>query len=146
MSLKDPQLKMSKSHDDARSRIHINDAPRIIGDKIRLALTDSIKGVSYDPVHRPGVSNLLAIMSYFDDQGRTIEELVQSCSNMSMREFKTEATKCISDGLASIRERYNSLINAERGSYLDDVITDGSIKARMEAKKTMAAVRDVIGL
>ena len=146
MSLKEPQLKMSKSHQDPRSRIHINDDPQLISDKIRLALTDSVKGVSYDPVNRPGVSNLLDIRSYLDGQRRTPEEVAKSCHAMSMQEFKVEVTNSISEGLASIRDKYNSLMNSGGGRFLDEVAMDGSIKARREAEKTMVAVRQVIGL
>ena len=146
MSLKEPQLKMSKSHTDERSRINVNDAPRVISDKIKFALTDSIAGVSYDPISRPGVSNLLAIMSYFDNPGRTVEELVATYSNMDLRDFKSEVTKAVSNGLESVRERYNSLLSAEGGKYLDDVALNGSVKAREQAKTTMAVVRHAVGL
>lgn len=146
MSLKEPQLKMSKSHTDERSRININDTPQVISDKIKFALTDSIAGVSYDPISRPGVSNLLAIMSHFDNRGRTVEELVPTYSNMDIRDFKSEVIKAISTGLESVRERYNSLWSAEGVKYLDDVAMDGSVKACEQAKTTMAVIRHAIGL
>ena len=146
MSLKEPQLKMSKSHIDERSRINVNDTPQVISDKINFALTDSIAGVSYDPVSRPGVSNLLAIMSYFDNRGRTVEELVPAYSNKDIRDFKSEVTNAISKGLESVRERYNSLLSAEGGDYLDHVAMNGSVKAREQAKTTMAVVRQAVGL
>ena len=78
MSLKAPHLKISKPHQDPRSRIYINDGAQVIEDKIGHALTDSINGVSYDPANRPGVSNLLEITSYFYYQPRTAEELARS--------------------------------------------------------------------
>ena len=137
---------MSKSHTDERSRIHVNDTPRVIGKKVRLALTDSVTGVSYDPISRPGVSNLLAIMSYFDDRGRTAEELALTYSNMDIRDFKSEVANSISKGLESVRERYNIFMSAERGNYLDDIAMNGSVKAREQAKTTMAVVRHIIGL
>ena len=146
MSLKEPRLKMSKSHEDFRSRIQLNDSPEIIGDKIRLALTDSITGVSYDPECRPGVSNLLAIMSYLDEQGRTAEELAQACSSMTMRQFKAAVINTVSESLASTRDKYNRIIGKDETHYLDDIAIEGSDKARRQADKTMAAVRQVTGL
>ncbi len=146
MSLKEPQIKMSKSHNDERSRIHVNDTPQIISDKVKFALTDSVAGVSYDPISRPGVSNLLAIMSYFDNRGRTAKELALTYSDMDIRDFKAEVTSSISKGLESVRERYNSLMSAEGGKYLDDVAMNGSVKAREQAKTTMAVVRHIVGL
>lgn len=146
MSLKDPRLKMSKSHEDARSRIHINDQPECIATKIRLALTDSVAGVSYDLVNRPGVSNLLAIMSYLDGQGRLVEELAQTCSAMTMRRFKDEATAMITEALAGIRGRYDRLLAADDAHYLEDIAIEGSKNARKQAKKTITVVRKVVGL
>lgn len=146
MSLKEPRLKMSKSHEDFRSRIQINDSPEVIGDKIRLALTDSGAGVSYDPESRPGVSNLLAIMSYLDEQGRTAEELAQVCNSMNMRQFKAVVTSAISESLATTRDKYNRIMDKDETHYLDDIAIEGSIKARRQADKTMAAVRQVVGL
>ena len=146
MSLKDPRLKMSKSHRDSGSRIHINDDHEIIAQKIRLALTDSMSGVSYDPEHRPGVSNLLSILSYLDERGRTAQELAQACSFMTMRQFKTMVISTISERLAETREHYNRILNHCGDQYLEDVAIEGSKKARREADKMIASVREVIGL
>lgn len=146
MSLQEPHLKMSKSHHNLRSRIQINDGPEVIADKIRLALTDSIPGVSYDPERRPGVSNLLAIMSYLDGEGRTVEELAQACSSMNMQQFKAGVTSVISESLANIREKYNQIMSRYETGYLDDIATEGSNKARRQAEKIIAKVRQVTGL
>ena len=146
MSLKEPRLKMSKSHQDFRSRIHINDSPEIIGDKIRLALTDSTTGVSYDPDNRPGVSNLLALASHLDQQGRTAEELAQACKTMDMRQFKAMVSTVISESLTSTRDKYNRIMNTDDTHYLDDIAIEGSNKARRQADRIMAAVRQVTGL
>lgn len=146
MSLKEPEHKMSKSHQDARSRIHINDDPQVISDKVKLAFTDSLAGVSYDPVNRPGVSNLLGIMSSLDDRTITAEEIARMCEAMSMREFKAEVARTISDSLTSIREKYNRLVQPDRAHYLDEMAEEGSKQARRLAQKTMGAVRQATGL
>ena len=146
MSLKEPHLKMSKSHQDPRSRIHINDDAEIISNKVKLALTDSLTGVTFDPSARPGISNLLAIMSSFDSRNRSAEELAQTYHTMSMRAFKAEAASVISDGLASTRERFNRLVYADSNAYLDEVAAQGSSKARDLAEKTMIPVRHAVGI
>ena len=146
MSLQKPHLKMSKSHLDSRSRIHINDDPEIVANKIRLALTDSIPGVSYDPEQRPGVANLLNIVSYLDGEGRTAEELAQACSYMNMRQFKAIVTSAISEKLADAREKYNRIMSDREAHYLDDIAIEGSRKARRQAHTVIAKVRQVIGL
>ena len=137
---------MSKSHQDFRSRIHIDDGPEMIANKIRLALTDSMTGVSYDPESRPGVSNLLVIMSVLDEHGRTAEQLAQACNSMDMRQFKATVASAVSESLANIRERYNRIMSEFETQYLDDIAIEGSNKARQQADKIMSAVRQVTGL
>ena len=136
---------MSKSHRDLRSRIQLNDGPEVVADKIRLALTDSITGVSFDPENRPGVSNLLGIMSYLDEEGRTAQEFARACSSMDMRQFKATVASAISERLANTQERYDRIMHYDT-HYLDDIAIEGSTKARRQADKIMAKVRGVIGL
>ena len=62
MSLQDPTRKMSKS-DPEDTYIAILDKPDVIRKKVRRAKTDSESSVVYDPENKPGVSNLLSIMS-----------------------------------------------------------------------------------
>ncbi len=136
---------MSKSHEDARSRILITDTLEVIKMKIRLALTDSIEGISYDELKRPGVSNLLSITTHLDRQGRSIEELAQECKSLNIREFKDIVTNAISTGMKEIREKYNYFMEVDGGRYVDDIAIEGSRKAREMAEITMTKVRHVVG-
>ena len=137
---------MSKSHDDERSRIHINDSPDTIAGKIRLSLTDSIQGVSYDPMTRPGVSNLLELLSYFDKEGRTIETLAQECCDLTMRHFKERVTTALSDGLYEIRTQYERLLANGNCHYLEDIAQAGAIQAQSKAQNTSKRVQEAVGL
>lgn len=143
MSLKEPNLKMSKSHSDPRSRILLTDSSEEICKKIKVALTDSEAGVTYDPIGRPGVSNLLELLSHFD--GRTCEDLVSEHRFSSLRALKETLANQISSKLAPIRERYLQLI-ADKGGYLDAVAEQGKHTARTNAQQTMSHVRNVMGL
>ncbi|PYH86645.1 tryptophanyl-tRNA synthetase [Aspergillus uvarum CBS 121591] len=143
MSLKEPALKMSKSHSDPRSRILLTDSPEDIRKKIKVALTDSESGVTYDPIRRPGVSNLLELLSHFD--GRTCEELVAEHQFSSLKALKETLANQISSKLAPIRETYLQLI-ADKGGYLDAVSEQGRHTARTNAEQTMSHVRNVMGL
>lgn len=146
MSLKEPHLKMSKSHVDDRSRILINDTPDSIALKIRLALTDSVPGITYDPKSRPGVSNLLDLMSYFDGRGRSVGQLAQSCEGKTMREFKDMVASTLTQGLAGIRDEYQRLLDRDDTHYLEDIGRAGAARARHRARETMAQLQEVIGL
>ncbi|KAG2417180.1 30S ribosomal protein S10 [Aspergillus terreus] len=143
MSLKEPTLKMSKSHADDRSRILLTDSPSDIHKKVKVALTDSIAGITYDPSHRPGVSNLIEILSHLD--GRSCEELALEHQSTSLRAFKEHLANRISDHLEPIRDRYQSLMHDKTG-YLESVAEQGAKSARVNADVTMRAVREAMGL
>ena len=143
MSLKDPRVKMSKSDPDARSRILLNDSSGEIYRKVSAALTDSLADITYDPVGRAGISNLLTIMSWFDQRQRSPEAIAEDCKILSKRDFKDQVVEMIDVGLAPIRERYNLLINRKG---LGDAACHGSMQARKRATATMTKVRALVGL
>lgn len=62
MSLQDPTKKMSKS-DPEETFISLLDDADTIRRKIKRAVTDSDGEIRFDPENKPGVSNLLSIMS-----------------------------------------------------------------------------------
>ncbi|KJF59986.1 tryptophanyl-tRNA synthetase [Coccidioides immitis RS] len=147
MSLKSPDQKMSKSHADPNSRILLTDEPETIHKKIKVALTDSEPGVTYDPKRRPGVSNLLDILSNFDTNcNLSPTELAKEHESSSLRILKEHVAKKVADHLAPIRERYAELMtNAVGRKYLDKVAEEGARKAASNADKTMKRVKDAIG-
>ncbi|KZL65124.1 tryptophanyl-tRNA synthetase [Colletotrichum tofieldiae] len=146
MSLQQPNQKMSKSATDPRSRILITDTPEEIHQKIMSARTDSSNHVSYDPINRPGVSNLMEILSMFDAQGRTPSQLAKTLSQASLKDLKQTVSAVVVQGLDGIRERYFHFLSADEGKYLDAVEAQGAKKARLSAEETMAVVREATGL
>ncbi|KAK1598808.1 tryptophanyl-tRNA synthetase [Colletotrichum navitas] len=146
MSLQQPNQKMSKSANDPRSRILIIDTPEEIHNKIMSARTDSSNYVSYDPTNRPGVSNLVEILSLFDSQGRTPCQLVETLSQASLKDLKRIVSAAVVQGLNGIRARYFELLSADEGKYLDAVEAQGAKRARLSAEETMTIVREATGL
>lgn len=144
MSLTDPTSKMSKSHELARSRILITDTADDIKAKIASALTDSVPGISYDTVQRPGISNLLSILSIFDKEQRSPDALSKVYRDTRPRVFKEMVSDAVICGLDGIRTRYMNLL-ADENRYLDHIVAEGSKKARQNAEETMAAVRNAVG-
>jgi tryptophanyl-tRNA synthetase len=73
MSLQDPTRKMSKS-DPEECFISLLDDPDTVRRKIRRAVTDSDGEIRFDPDQKPGVSNLLSIMTAPDrrEHGRSL--------------------------------------------------------------------------
>ena len=146
MSLQEPHLKMSKSHSDQRSRILITDSPEEIHRKVMSALTDSTNSVSYEPQTRPGVANLLQLLSHFDAESRSAEQLGKMYSNLNLGAFKTKVSETISDSLLDIRRRYSEVMAEDGGSYLDHVEIKGAERARESAEATMAVVKQAVGV
>ncbi|KAL8697627.1 MAG: hypothetical protein Q9224_002214 [Gallowayella concinna] len=145
MSLKNPRLKMSKSHEDPRSRILLDDSSDDIRMKIKAALTDSMDGVSYDMVERPGISNLLTLMAYMDERQRSVEQIASEGQALSLRAFKEQVAETIIKGIANIKEKYDYFIDTPQRHYLQDVAVLGHGKARLKADETMRQVREIIG-
>ena len=148
MSLTEPHLKMSKSHVNPKSRILITDSREEIEKKVKSALTDSVTGISYDPVNRPGVSNLLEIMFYLrnDNQHQSLQELSKDYDGLSMRALKEQVIECTDNHLAGIRDAYFSLIRGSESKRLDDAAILGASKASCSASRTMEIVKNAVGL
>ena len=66
LDLQDPTSKMSKSV--PAGCVFLLDPPKRIAKKIKSAVTDSETEVRYDPVDKPGVSNLLSILAAATDR------------------------------------------------------------------------------
>ena len=145
MSLKRPEQKMSKSDPDPKSRILITDSPEEIQAKFRGAVTDSIAGISYDPVERPGVSNLVDILKHVTESRESSEYIAQDNANVSMRAFKEMIANEVITSLEGIRERFQEIMNA-KNLRIRDEMEYGSLKARRKARMTMADVQQALGL
>ncbi|KAE8451829.1 hypothetical protein EG329_002669 [Mollisiaceae sp. DMI_Dod_QoI] len=146
MSLTDPLSKMSKSASNPLSRILITDPPSTIKKKLMSALTDCTNSVSYSPTSRPGVTNLLHLLSAFHPNGKSAEELGNELENsgMGLGAFKTLVADSVSEGLKGVRERFEEVMGEE--GYLDEVARKGAVKARESAEETMQIVRGAVGL
>ncbi|KAJ5986808.1 hypothetical protein N7451_011173 [Penicillium sp. IBT 35674x] len=134
---------MSKSHADERSRILLTDSPSEIHKKVKVALTDSEPIVSYDPARRPGVSNLIEILSHFEEV--PCGALAAEYQSASLRTLKEHVASRIAHHLQGVRERYVEIMEDQSG-YLDTVAQEGAEVAQANANQTMRQVRDVMGL
>ena len=144
MSLKSPHLKMSKSDKDIRSRILLSDTDETIKMKIRLALTDSKDGISYNVVERPGVSNLLNILSSVEENEMEPSQYAATVNGLSMRAFKELVADRIIEHIAPIRSKYFEILAKEQ--LMRDVIGEGARNARMHSSRVLKTVYETIGL
>lgn len=79
-SLRNPVKKMSKSDPDPKSRICLTDSPDEIALKIRKSVTDFTSEISYDMEERPGVSNLINILSIFS--GKSVKDVCKEAEGL----------------------------------------------------------------
>ena len=86
---------MSKSDPVATSCVYVTDSPEDIQFKIRKATTDSIQGsIYYDPIERPGVSNLINIVSGISN--KPVDEVVKDMSSfVNHKQLKDYVTEVI---------------------------------------------------
>lgn len=133
---------MSKSSPDAQSKIGLTDSDSEISSKIRGAVTDSIRGVSYDPVNRPGTSNLLTILAACTNE--EVTEIARRYESKGHGELKTDVAAAVIEALKGPRREFERLVN-ER-TYLSKVASDGAELARRRSEGTMKEVRRLTGL
>ncbi len=140
MSLKDPRKKMSKS-DTEDTYISLFDSPEKIEKKIKSAITDTGKTIKYDPLKKPGVSNLLTIYSIFSDQ--EIGEVEKIMKKKSYKELKEETGKIIIEKLELFRKKKEEL--STREVYVDEILKKGRQKAKTIAESKMMEVKKKMG-
>lgn len=141
MSLQDPTSKMSKSDKLEKAVIYVLDDEPTIRKKIASAVTDSEASVYYDPINKPGISNLLQILA--SCQNISIEEAVNLCKDMNYGEFKKVVADAVVQLIIPLQERYNQILKSPE---LDLVLTSGAEKASYLARKTISKVRRKMGI
>lgn len=146
MSLLDPTKKMSKSDPHPRASILITDDAATIQQKINGALTDTLTGISYDPIQRPGVSNLLTILAATEPEGTgsTPQQLAQELAPLTMRALKSLVTQSVVACLSGIGPVFRELM--EPGNRkIEREMARGAAAANTYAARTMLGVRRAVG-
>ena len=141
MSLQEPTRKMSKS-DPEETYIAILDKPDVIRKKFRRAVTDCDNTVIYDPENKPGVANLMSIMSALT--GRTMEDISAEYSGQGYGKFKDAVADSVIAVLEPIQREYDR-ISADK-AYLQQVMDSGKERASAIAHRTMLKVRKKLGI
>lgn len=138
--LQDPTSKMSKSAESDAGLIRIMDDPAVTAKKIRRAVTDNDALIKFDPKTKPGVSNLLAIVSTLADE--SIEKTQDRLAGLGYGDLKKEVEERVMAEISPVRERTLSLL---AGTELDDMLQAGAEKADAVATETLENVYKKIG-
>ena len=136
MALDDPTKKMSKSAENAHSRISLLDEPGKVKKSIMRATTDSDSVIRFDQAEKPGISNLLSIYSVFT--GKKIDEIVAEYEGSGYGQFKKDLVEIVNNGLAPIQEKYYDIRQSDE---LIRVLKEGTEKASAVAERTMKRVK-----
>ena len=141
MSLQDPTAKMSKSDPNPKAVISVLDEDSVILKKFKSAVTDSETVIRFDPENKPGVSNLLTILSVAS--GKSIETLEKEFEGLMYGHLKVRTGEAVIEMLTPMKEEYKRLINDE--AYLLSCAKDGAERAAAIAEKTLRRFKDAIG-
>ncbi|MCR4622237.1 MAG: tryptophan--tRNA ligase [Clostridiales bacterium] len=141
MSLQDPTRKMSKSDPD-ECYIAIIDPPDVIRRKLRRAVTDCEATVRFEPETRPGVANLMSILSALS--GKSMDQIEADFEGKGYGQFKDAVADCVIAALEPIQKEYDR-INKDK-AYLESVMVSGRERAQSIAYRTMLKVRKKVGL
>ena len=141
-SLRSPDAKMSKSEPNQKSRIELTDSQNEIKEKFKKAVTDFTSAVTFDPVTRPGVSNLIAIHAATNDVSP--EEICEQAIGLQTAEYKLILAEAVNAKLAPIRERIFEL--RKNPEYVESVLKTGAERASVIAERTYNEVKQLIGL
>ncbi len=137
----DGESKMSKSRGN---EIGLFETPAVTLKKLRSAKTDPARLQLKDPGH-PEVCNIFSYHEFFSEEAEC-EEIATACRAASIG--CVDCKKRLADNLEAvngpIRERAEALRQSPKD--LDEILSHGAERARVEAAATMALVRDRIGI
>jgi tryptophanyl-tRNA synthetase len=139
--LQDPTAKMSKSASSPNGIIELLDDPARSAKKIRSAVTDAGREVTFDPAAKPGIANLLTIYSALS--GTPIEALVEDYAGKGYGDLKKDLSVVVADALRPIQERTRGYLDDP--AQLDKLLGVGAEKARAVASVTLRNVYDRVG-
>lgn len=141
MSLVDPTKKMSKSDSNPKGYIALLDDINIIKKKIMSATTDSDAKIKYDVENKPGISNLITILSCITN--KSIKEIEDEYKDSNYAAFKADVADAVVSEILPIQEKYNEILNS---NLINEVLDEGKNYANYLANKKINKVYNKIGL
>ncbi len=139
--LQSPTAKMSKSGDVDNGIIWLLDEPSVTAKKIRSAVTDTDRDIRYDPEAKPGVSNLLTLLSVLG--GEPITRLETEFAGRGYGDLKSATADAVVATFEPVRARALELLADP--AELDRVLSGNADRAEAIARETLARVYDRVG-
>jgi tryptophanyl-tRNA synthetase len=141
MDLQEPERKMSTTAGTPQGTLLIADPPAVVRRKIKSAVTDSGRDVVHDREAKPGVANLIEIMSVAT--GDSIGDIEARYDGQGYGPFKADVAEAVVELLDPIRLRYEE-IRADEGE-LRRLLAVGAEKAREASAPTLEAMYERMG-
>jgi tryptophanyl-tRNA synthetase len=141
MDLQDPGRKMSTTGGTPQGTVLIADPADVVRKKIKSAVTDSGRDVRRDWDEKPGVSNLIEILSVAT--GASFDEIETRYDGQGYGPFKEDVADAVVALLGPIRERYEEL-RADEPELLR-LLGAGAEKARGTSAPTLQAMYERMG-
>ncbi len=139
--LQNPGSKMSKSGESPQGILWLLDEPTVLAKKVKSAVTDADRSIVFDPASKPGVSNLLSLLSVLG--GQPIPALVDSFAGSGYGDLKSETADAVVAAFAPVRERALELLADP--AELDRLLAGNAERAEAIASATLAKVYDRVG-
>ncbi|MCI5745611.1 MAG: tryptophan--tRNA ligase [Erysipelotrichaceae bacterium] len=139
-SLSNPLKKMSKSESE-KGTVYLLEDLTITRKKIMSAVTDSGSEVVYDTINKPGISNLLTIMSSLTNM--PINEIEKQFENKGYGEFKKAVADVVCKELNDLQTKVKEI---QSSGIIEKVLEEGASKASYYARKKLSKVYRKVGL
>jgi tryptophanyl-tRNA synthetase len=140
MDFQDPTIKMSKSRSSPQGKLLVLEPPESLQRKIKRAVTDTENEVRYDPATKPGVSNLLELLSV--GTGKPPAELALGYTQYGP--LKQDAAMAVTELLRPLQEGFRAFMDDR--AELERILGEGAEKAEAVASKTLARAQQAMGL
>ena len=141
MDLQEPTKKMSTTGGTAQGTVGVLDPPETIRKKFKTAVTDSGTDVRHAPDEKPGISNLIEIMSIAT--GTEIPAIEARYDGGGYGTFKQEVGEAVVDLFDPIRVRYEQL--RADPAELERLLALGAGKAREASAPTLEQMYERMG-
>jgi tryptophanyl-tRNA synthetase len=139
--LQNPAAKMSKSGESPQGIVWLLDEPAVTAKKVKSAVTDMDRDIRFDPTTKPGVSNLLGILSLLT--GSAIPTLESEFLGKGYGDLKGAVADAVVAEFEPIRARALELLADP--AELDRMLAINAARANDIAEATLARVYDAVG-
>jgi tryptophanyl-tRNA synthetase len=141
MNLQEPAVKMSKSRGAESGTVLLLDPPETVRKKLKTAVTDSGSDVRYDPEGKPGISNLIELLTVVT--GDSIQDVEARYDGSGYGQFKQDVADAIVAVLEPIQSRYRTL--RDDPAELMRLLALGADKARAVSAPTLETMYERMG-